>query len=76
MLGNDHADLSLQNSLGVEPRLLPPSLEMLDQVEKRIGRVLPASVREWYELDGAIQLLLEFSNGDPPLDSADFGRPL
>jgi len=62
--------------LATEPRVSPAALEMLEQVEKRIGRVLPASVREWYELDGARQLLLRFSNDDPPLHISDFGKPL
>ena len=62
--------------LGAEPRVSAAALEMLEQVDKRIGRVLPASVREWYELDGARQLLLRFSNDDPPLHISDFGKPL
>jgi len=62
--------------LGAEPLVSPAAREIFKQVEQRIGRVMPASVREWYELDGAGQLLLRFSNDDPPLDIVDFGKPL
>jgi len=62
--------------LGAEPRVLPAALEMLDLVEERIGRVLPPSVREWYELEGGVERLLRFSNDDPPVDITNFGRPL
>jgi hypothetical protein len=61
--------------LGIEPSVSPSAVELLDQVEKRIGRPLPASVREWYELRGACRLLLENSNDDPPVDISHFGEP-
>ncbi len=61
--------------LGIEPSVSPSAVELLDQVEKRIGRPLPASVREWYELRGAYRLLLEHSNDDPPVDISHFGEP-
>jgi hypothetical protein len=40
-----------------------------------MGRILPASVREWYELENARRLLLEHSNHDPPVDLSEFGKP-
>jgi hypothetical protein len=62
--------------LGLRPRVSPAAVDLLDKVEHRIGRPLPPSLREWYELDGAIDLLLQHSNDDPPVDIADFGKPL
>jgi hypothetical protein len=47
----------------------------LDAVEARIGGKLPASIREWYSLDGACRLLQEYSNDDQPLDVREFGLP-
>lgn len=43
-------------------------------VEDRLGRQLPASLREWYSLDGACDMLLRYSNGDPPVAIANLGR--
>jgi hypothetical protein len=44
--------------LDIAPTTLRSAVEALDAVEDRIGRKLPASVREWYSLDGACKLLL------------------
>jgi len=45
--------------LGTQPGVSPSALELLDQLEKRISRPLPASVREWYQLSGACEILLQ-----------------
>jgi hypothetical protein len=46
------------------------------RVENKIGRTLPALVREWYELEDACRLLLEHSNDDLPVDISEFGDPV
>jgi hypothetical protein len=61
--------------LGIEPRRSSAAVEALAQVETKIGRTLPAPVREWYELENACRLLLECSNDDPPLDITELGEP-
>ena len=55
--------------LGAKPRVSPAAVEMLDQVENRIGRVLPPSVREWYELE--LRALVGF----PIITTLMLGRP-
>jgi hypothetical protein len=61
--------------LNIEPRRSPSSATALRRVEEKIGRTLPASVREWYEMEGACQLLRQYSNCDEPLEITDFGKP-
>jgi len=61
--------------LGIEPRRSPSAIDALARAEDRIGRALPHSVREWYELENACSLLLEHSNADRPLDISEFGQP-
>ena len=61
--------------LGIEHRRSPSAVQAVAQAEDRIGRALPDSVREWYELENACRILLEHSNGDPPLDISEFGQP-
>jgi hypothetical protein len=60
--------------IGVEPQKSDDSGEALAQVEARIRRPLPASVREWYELEDACEILRAYSNADPPLEIADLGK--
>jgi hypothetical protein len=38
---------------GIEPRRSAFAVEALARVENKIGHTLPASVREWYELENA-----------------------
>ncbi|MES2790772.1 MAG: SMI1/KNR4 family protein, partial [Planctomycetota bacterium] len=59
--------------LGVAPAVSQSSAAELDDAERRIGRKLPASVREWYSLDGARSLLRQYSNDDRPVDVREFG---
>jgi len=61
--------------LGVSPGISESAVTELDSVETRIGRRLPASKREWYSLDGACQILREYSNDDRPLQISDLGLP-
>ena len=64
------------NLLKVPPEYSSSAAEEFDRVELRIGRRLPASIREWYTLDGACELLRQFSNDDRPLQVNEFGLPL
>jgi hypothetical protein len=61
--------------LGVSPSISRRSISEMDAIESRIGRKLPAAVREWYSIDGACDLMLRYSNGDPPLEIREFGVP-
>lgn len=61
--------------LNVAPAISPSAESNLEAVEARIGRKLPASVREWYSLDGACKLLRQYSNDDWPLEVGEFGLP-
>ena len=59
--------------LKVAPVISESAVVDLDSVETRIRRKLPASVREWYSLDGACNLLRQYSNDDRPLEVREFG---
>ncbi len=61
--------------LNVDANVSEVAVSSLNQVESRIGRKLPASVREWYSLEGAVELLRRFSNDDPPLEISELGLP-
>jgi hypothetical protein len=62
--------------LGLEGRISATARNALDDVERRMKRALPESVREWYELENAVQLLLQHSNADHPVDIGQLGEPL
>lgn len=62
--------------LGIQPCISASATDALARVEETIGRALPASIREWYAQQDACRLLLEYSNGDPPLDIVQLGEPL
>jgi len=53
--------------LGFEPESSIPAKRSLMDAEARLGRALPESVRQWYSRRGAIQILAEHSNDDPPI---------
>lgn len=61
--------------MGIKPRISPSAVQSLDLAERKIGRELPAAVREWYELEGACEFLLEWSNDDPPVEISCLGDP-
>jgi hypothetical protein len=61
--------------LGIAPTVSESAVADLDSVEARIDRKLPASIREWYSLDGACALLRQYSNDDWPLEVREFGLP-
>jgi hypothetical protein len=60
--------------LGLQNKISASALNALNNIERRIKRTLPASVREWYELENAVQLLFQYSNADPPLDIEKLGE--
>ena len=61
--------------LGRPPRFGTVIPIWLDILERRIGRPLPASVREWYSIIDGADILGEFSNSDHPVALEDLGRP-
>ncbi len=61
--------------LNIAPAISDGAVAKLDAVEARIGRKLPASVREWYSLEGAPEILRQYSNDDWPLEVSEFGLP-
>lgn len=65
-----HADTFLL--LREEPPLSTKATLEVEQTEKRLGLCLPASVRDWYSHDGAIEILAKHSNQDPPIPLVDF----
>lgn len=60
--------------LGIEPQTSKETITALTKAERRLGLSLPASVREWYALDGAVSLLAKHSNADPPIAIPEFER--
>lgn len=61
--------------LGIPPILSPPAIRLLEQRERACGITLPPSVREWYSLDGAVDLLVKYSNDDHPVRLEELGDP-
>lgn len=59
--------------LGQSPTVSQDAIILLEQQEKALGRELPASVREWYSLDGAVDILAEYSNQDHPISLSSLG---
>lgn len=65
-----------------EPRASAAAGAAVDAAEQRLGIRLPASVREWYRNEDAIDILAAHSNQDPPIAVERFvaiesdGRPL
>jgi hypothetical protein len=57
------------------PRFSKNSAELLYQREQQLGIEFPAAVREWYSLEGAVQLLERFSNDDSAFAIEELGEP-
>ena len=53
--------------LGSKAQVSPVAVSQVDETEQRLGFRLPASVREWYCNEGAIDILAKYSNQDPPI---------
>jgi len=58
--------------LRTEPRLTPAAHFAVESAERDLGFQLPASVREWYSNEDAIDILAQYSNNDPPIALAEF----
>jgi hypothetical protein len=58
--------------LNSEPRTSRAAEVALQDAESRLGIAFPASVREWYACQDALQILAEHSNQDPPIAVKDF----
>jgi hypothetical protein len=58
--------------LKVAPHDSPATRAELEDVERRLGFRLPASVREWYCYEEAIDILAKHSNQDPPIPLREF----
>ncbi|HEV2328943.1 MAG TPA: hypothetical protein VGY56_09175, partial [Verrucomicrobiae bacterium] len=52
--------------LNFEPEISRPAQQAVMNSETRLGVQFPRSIRDWYYQDGAIQILAEHSNADPP----------
>src|SRR5262245_21618212 len=50
-----------------EPRMSAAAQSAVENVERRLGFRLPASVREWYCDDKAIDILAKYNNQDWPI---------
>jgi hypothetical protein len=58
------------------PEISEAAVAKVAEVEARIGRPLPAAVRDWYMREDACAILETYSNGDPPVALEDLGRPI
>jgi hypothetical protein len=61
--------------LGTEPRVSEEALRRVERREAACGARFPASVREWYSLDGAEELLRRYSGDDEPVPLDQMGSP-
>jgi hypothetical protein len=57
------------------PRFSESAAELVEQREARLGIRFPESVREWYSLEGAVQLLERYSNDDSAFAVDELGEP-
>jgi hypothetical protein len=57
------------------PRLSKSSATLLEKREEELGVRLPESVREWYSLESAVQLLERYSNDDSAFAIEELGEP-
>jgi hypothetical protein len=58
--------------LGVQPRVSSTAVSEVEVAERRLSFRLPASVREWYCNENAVELLARYSNDDPPITPREF----
>ena len=56
-----------------EPVMFPLASTWLENFEAEIGQRLPPSVREWYAIEGAHDILAAHSNSDHPIPLKDLG---
>ena len=55
-----------------EPHVSSAARSEVESAERRLGFRLPASVREWYCNEVAIDILAKYSNQDPPIPLPEF----
>jgi len=60
--------------IGRAPIFSSAARRVLDAREQELGFALPASVQEWYSLDGAVDILHAYSNDDRPFDVSELGQ--
>ena len=66
------------DAVGLLAKAPPFSQSATDAIQERqreLGVSLPASVREWYSLEGAVAILRRFSNDDRPIPVSRLGEP-
>lgn len=59
--------------LGLNAVLNPKAEASISKAERRLGYRLPASLREWYSLEGAERILNRFARCDAPIPLRKFG---
>jgi hypothetical protein len=57
---------------GIRPRTSAAAVDEVERAEHRLGLQLPASFREWYCYDQAIDILRRYSNQDWPISATKF----
>ncbi len=62
--------------LEVKPVIDDHLLDLLQYYEKHYNISLPLAVREWYSIDGSVQILNRYSNGDVALDLEEIGHSM
>jgi hypothetical protein len=58
------------------PEISESAVAKVAEVEARIGRPLPAAVRDWYVREDACAIMRTYSNCDPPVALEDLGQPV
>ncbi len=61
--------------LGERPVGSPEAKALLKKREATLGIKFPESLREWYGLKGAVDILETYSNMDPPVPLEELGNP-
>jgi hypothetical protein len=56
------------------PQVSSEAQAALDERERALGIRIPAAVREWYSLEGAVRLLETYSNDDNPIPIENLGE--
>jgi hypothetical protein len=63
------------NLLPRVPAFAKPAADLLRQREHQRRFTFPPSVREWYSLEGAVEILARYSNSDWPFEIGQLGEP-
>ena len=57
---------SIFDLLDLQPSESAQARESIEDCERRCGRRLPEAVRQWYLIEGVVQLWYDYSNMDAP----------